>query len=77
MYYIDQAIEKFKKNPATSEQNREPSVLEKLLKIDKHVAVVMALDMMMAGVDTVSTFIFLTEISIELNLTWCFNLLIF
>lgn len=31
----------------------EPSVLEKLLKKDRHAAVVMAMDMLMAGVDTV------------------------
>lgn len=34
-------------------ENREKSVLEKLYKIDRHVAVIMALDMLMAGVDTV------------------------
>lgn len=54
LYYIDEAIEKFEENPS-SEHNREPSVLEKLLKIDKHVAVVMALDMFLAGVDTTSS----------------------
>lgn len=32
---------------------REQSVLEKLLKIDRRVAIIMALDMLMAGVDTV------------------------
>lgn len=48
--YIDQAIEEFEKNPSSG---GEESVLQKLLKIDKKVAIVMALDMMMAGVDTV------------------------
>lgn len=52
MYYVDQALEKLDKSPS-SNQNREKSVLEKLVKIDKHVAVVMALDMLLAGVDTV------------------------
>lgn len=32
----------------------EQSVLEKMLKVDKHVAFVMATDMFFAGVDTVS-----------------------
>lgn len=36
-----------------NEEFSEPSVLEKLLKIDEKVAVVMALDMLVAGVDTV------------------------
>uniref|UniRef100_A0A182JJP9 Uncharacterized protein n=1 Tax=Anopheles atroparvus TaxID=41427 RepID=A0A182JJP9_ANOAO len=49
MVKIDSAVEKFEKNPS-SEGNQ--SVLEKLLKINKHVAVIMALDMMMAGIDT-------------------------
>lgn len=53
LYFIDQAIDKLEKKPAESNQHREPSVLEKLLKIDKHVAIVMALDMLLAGVDTV------------------------
>lgn len=56
MYYIEKAITKLgesgEKNSNVS--NREKSVLAKLLKIDKHVAVVMAIDMMLAGVDTVS-----------------------
>lgn len=54
LHYIDQAIEKFENNPSASDENREQSVFQKLLKIDKQVAVVMALDMMLAGVDTVS-----------------------
>lgn len=51
LFYIDEGIKKLENKP--SDQNREQSVLEKLLKIDKHVAMVMALDMFMAGVDTV------------------------
>lgn len=35
------------------DETRELSVLEKLLKIDRRVAIVMALDMLLAGVDTV------------------------
>lgn len=35
--------------------DREASVLEKLLKIDKEAAIVMAMDMLLAGIDTVRT----------------------
>lgn len=52
LYYVDKAVANFEKNPSI-ENNRELSVLEKLLKVDKNVALVMALDMFMAGVDTV------------------------
>lgn len=38
------------------DENSEESVLQKLLKIDKKLAIVMALDMLMAGVDTVIIF---------------------
>uniref|UniRef100_A0A0A1WKR6 Probable cytochrome P450 12b2, mitochondrial n=1 Tax=Zeugodacus cucurbitae TaxID=28588 RepID=A0A0A1WKR6_ZEUCU len=49
-FYIEQAMEKFK-----NEQNAEAqSVLEKLYRINKNVAVVMAIDMLMAGLDTTS-----------------------
>ncbi|XP_052870893.1 cytochrome P450 CYP12A2-like [Anopheles cruzii] len=52
MIKVEQAVQRFEKHP-TSEANQ--SVLEKLLKIDKHVAVIMALDMLMAGIDTTSS----------------------
>jgi cytochrome P450 family 12 len=52
MSYVDQAIERLEKNPANVEADQ--GVLEKLMKIDKHTAKVMAFDMLMAGVDTVS-----------------------
>lgn len=42
---------KNKINP--DEESSEPSVLEKLLKIDEKIAIVMTLDMLLAGVDTV------------------------
>ena len=56
--YIDEALKRIdldSEGKFTSEENKEKSVLEKLLKIDRKIAVVMALDMMMAGVDTVSS----------------------
>ncbi|KAM7361973.1 uncharacterized protein ACRADG_012837 [Cochliomyia hominivorax] len=56
--YVNEAIERFeeeceKGNPEKPEQ--EKSVLEKLIKIDKRIATVMAMDMLMAGVDTTSS----------------------
>lgn len=50
--YIDKSISDLEKK-ATGNSSGEESVLEKLLKIDKRVAIIMALDMLMAGVDTV------------------------
>lgn len=49
-HYIEKAMEQF-------DQSAEgKSVLEKLYRIDKNVAVVMAMDMLMAGMDTVYTY---------------------
>lgn len=48
---IEEAKKRIESKENTS--NGEPSVLEKLLKIDSKVATVMALDMLLAGVDTV------------------------
>ncbi|XP_036324712.1 cytochrome P450 CYP12A2-like [Rhagoletis pomonella] len=56
--YIDEALKQIeldKDGKFTSEVGKEKSVLEKLLRIDRRIAVVMALDMMMAGVDTTSS----------------------
>ncbi|XP_055847821.1 cytochrome P450 CYP12A2-like [Episyrphus balteatus] len=55
MKLINQALERIEMEKSISKDDQEKSVLEKLLKIDKRVAVVMALDMLMAGVDTTST----------------------
>lgn len=49
--YIDKSIAEAEKNALPP--SGEESVLQKLLKIDKRVAIIMALDMLMAGVDTV------------------------
>lgn len=55
MFYIENAIAKLENNKVNAgDDNHQKSVLEKILKTDKHVAVVMAIDMMLAGVDTVS-----------------------
>lgn len=52
MKNIDAAEEDLKKNPVKRNE-KEMSVLEKLLKINRSAAVVMASDMMAAGIDTV------------------------
>lgn len=51
MSKVDEAIIRMENNPTQLSDSQ--SVLEKLLKVDRQVAVVMAFDMLMAGVDTV------------------------
>lgn len=41
-------------NDPNAQTTNEESVLQKLLKIDRHAALVMVSDMLFAGVDTVS-----------------------
>ncbi|XP_061391259.1 cytochrome P450 CYP12A2-like [Musca vetustissima] len=56
--YVEEAIERIEiaeKEGLKSDQKSEPSVLEKLIKIDKKVATVMAMDMLMAGIDTTTS----------------------
>uniref|UniRef100_B5DUY3 Uncharacterized protein n=1 Tax=Drosophila pseudoobscura pseudoobscura TaxID=46245 RepID=B5DUY3_DROPS len=55
--YIDEAVERLEKEAKEGvvRPENEQSVLEKLLKVDKKVATVMAMDMLMAGVDTTSS----------------------
>uniref|UniRef100_A0A182PZ56 Uncharacterized protein n=1 Tax=Anopheles epiroticus TaxID=199890 RepID=A0A182PZ56_9DIPT len=52
MAKIDEAKLRLEKEPSNSANQ---SVLEKLLKINKHVAVIMSLDMLVAGIDTTSS----------------------
>ncbi|KAH8417845.1 hypothetical protein KR222_007037, partial [Zaprionus bogoriensis] len=52
--YVNDALERLEREPSNKPEH-EQSVLEKLLKIDKKVAMVMAMDMLMAGVDTTTT----------------------
>ncbi|XP_062535024.1 probable cytochrome P450 12a5, mitochondrial [Armigeres subalbatus] len=47
---ISEAVIRLEKNPTTSSESQ--SVLEKLLKVDRDIAFIMACDMLMAGVDT-------------------------
>jgi cytochrome P450 family 12 len=51
--YVDEAMENLKNQKPT--EDHEESVLEKLLKINKNLAVVMCIDSLMAGVDTTSS----------------------
>ena len=55
---INQSKERLEKEQqmGISRPESEQSVLEKLLKIDPKIATVMAMDMLIAGVDTVSSF---------------------
>lgn len=50
--YAEEAIKRLEGNIVDDEQ--EPGVFEKLLKVDKHVAFVMAFDMLVGGVETVN-----------------------
>jgi cytochrome P450 family 12 len=51
--YVNEAVENLKLRDKNVKDDHELSILEKLLKIDKNVAIVMSADMMLAGVDTV------------------------
>lgn len=51
--YVDNAIERISKGHAKNVQGGDESVLEKLLKINPDYAFVMAMDMLLAGIDTV------------------------
>lgn len=54
MKYIDKAIKNLEGKQKSQNSDWEPSVLEKILEKNRHAAVVMAIDMLFAGVDTVS-----------------------
>lgn len=53
MEYVEKAMNKIESQPTV--EGREESILEKLSKINKKVAVVMCADAMLAGVDTTSS----------------------
>uniref|UniRef100_A0A182Q9W0 Cytochrome P450 n=1 Tax=Anopheles farauti TaxID=69004 RepID=A0A182Q9W0_9DIPT len=52
MAKVEDARERLEKHPSDSANQ---SVLEKLLKINKHIAMIMSFDMLMAGIDTTSS----------------------
>lgn len=54
--YVEEAMQRIEqdhRNGVAEKSESEKSVLEKLLKIDKKIATVMAIDMILTGVDTV------------------------
>lgn len=53
MFYVDNAVKRLEKQGHLESDASDRSVLEKLLLIDRRIAVVMAFDMLLAGVDTV------------------------
>ncbi|XP_017011348.2 probable cytochrome P450 12c1, mitochondrial [Drosophila takahashii] len=53
--YVNEAIERINRNSAEGNSKDHKSVLEQLLQIDRKFAIVMAMDMLMGGVDTTST----------------------
>lgn len=54
MYYIDKAVARLEAEGGSKTDASDQSVLEKLLLIDRRIAIVMAFDMLLAGVDTTS-----------------------
>lgn len=52
--YVYKKLDEIEAKGAAPALATEASVFEKLLKIDKHLAVVMAIDMILAGIDTVN-----------------------
>jgi len=55
MHYIDLAIKEMNEDNSSS-SDTEDSVLRKLLRVDKRVAVIVVSDLMLAGVDTVQIY---------------------
>lgn len=53
MFYVDNAVKRLEEQKQLENGANDRSVLEKLLLIDRRIAVVMAFDMLLAGVDTV------------------------
>ncbi|KAL7041073.1 hypothetical protein ACKWTF_000618 [Chironomus riparius] len=53
MHYIDQAIKEMNENDSSNDA--EDSILRKLLRVDKRVAVIVVSDLMLAGVDTTAS----------------------
>lgn len=54
MLYVDKAVARLDaRDQLNNNEASDRSVLEKLLMIDRRIAIVMAFDMLLAGVDTV------------------------
>ncbi|XP_068155534.1 probable cytochrome P450 12a4, mitochondrial isoform X2 [Drosophila tropicalis] len=67
--YVEEAVARLEEESKQGKvkPESEQSVLEKLLKIDKKVATIMAMDMLMAGVDTTSSTFTAALLSLALN----------
>lgn len=57
MKHVDRAIKRLESSNKTDPDRSDRSVLEKLLEINREIAIVMAFDMLMAGIDTVRVLI--------------------
>lgn len=57
MLYVDKAVARLDaRDQLNNNEAGDRSVLEKLLMIDRRIAIVMAFDMLLAGVDTVTKY---------------------
>lgn len=54
MAMVEESVQELERNPSQKTPDQQ-SVLEKLLKIDKDVAIIMAFDMLVVGIDTTSS----------------------
>lgn len=55
MKHVETGVQRHEKNKLTGNHDHEQSVLDKLLEINKDYAILMAFDMLFAGIDTVSS----------------------
>lgn len=53
MAHVDKAVKRLEASGGSARDKSDQSVLEKLLQMNRQVAIVMAFDMLLAGVDTV------------------------
>ncbi|XP_059608808.1 probable cytochrome P450 12b2, mitochondrial [Phlebotomus argentipes] len=66
--FVDKGLENLKEMHVRGQSNaREKGILEKLYEIDKDIAVLMALDAMLAGVDTTSSGVFMVLYNLATN----------
>lgn len=66
MKYVDRAVVRLDQKNGSATDAEDRSILEKLLKIDRRIAVVMAFDMLLAGVDTVSVLKIFILVTVDL-----------
>ncbi len=52
IHYIEEAIKDIESNSKSADESNDESILSRLVKINKKMAIVMASDMLLAGVDT-------------------------